>query len=258
MAGLTNFAQQKVLEQLLRGVAYTPPASVYTGHLTTLYDDGGAGGVQVTAGGSGRLATAFGAFASRRISNASDMLWTATADWGVVVGPGLWDAASGGNLLAQGPMSPNVNVRNGDPLRLLAGQLKINWSKWGPWLAQYAAELLFKATAKSQVTVYAHLCTTAPTDDGTGAVVVTGTGYTPLAVPAWAAYSAGKCKLAADLSITHSAGGAWGTLKAVMWRDNVGPTAGNYLGQIAILPEPTIIAGDPVVLSAADTYFGID
>jgi len=58
--------------------------------------------------------------------------------------------------------------------------------------------------------------------------------------------------------ITNSAGGAWGTLKAVMWRDNVGPTAGNYLGQIAILPEPTIIAGDPVVLSAADTYFGID
>lgn len=43
-----------------------------------------------------------------------------------------------------------------------------------------------------------------------------------------------------------------------MWRDNVGPTAGNFLGQCAVLPEPTIASGNPVVLSAASTFFSLD
>lgn len=257
MAGLTNYAQQKVLEQLLRGTAYTPPASVHTGHLSTMYADDGTGGVQITAAGAGRLATTFGTYASRRISNASDLAWTAGADWPLMVGQGIWDASTAGNLLAQGPLTPNVTLANGDPFTILAGDLQIDLAKYGPWLAQYVLELLFKNTAKSQVTVYGHLCSTAPTDDGTGAVVLTGTGYAPIAVPAWAAYSAGRCYLAADLNY-GTAGSAWGVVKAVMWRDNVGPAAGNFLGQCPVLPEPTIANGDPVVLSAATTYFSLD
>lgn len=257
MAGLTNLAQQKVLEQLLRGVAYTPPASVHTGHLSTMYADDGTGGVQITASGSGRLATTFGSYASRRISNAANLAWTAGADWPLLVGQGIWDASTGGNLLAQGPTTPNVTLASGDPFTVLAGQLQIDLAKYGPWLAQYVLELLFKGMAKSQVTVYGHLCSTAPSDDGAGAVVITGTGYAPLAVPAWAAYSAGRCYLAADLSYGN-AGSAWGVLKAVMWRDNVSPTGGNFLQQQAILPEPTIGSGDPVVLSAASTFFSLD
>ena len=259
MAGLTDLAEQKALEQLLRGVTYTPPTNIYCGPLATLPNtDNGGGGVEMTGAGASRKAVAFGPYADRMIVSTSSLSWLAGSNWGAVPGFGLWDAATGGNLLAVQEISASLTVSNGNTIFFDVGQVRIKVNKWGPFLAKAVLELLFKATAKSQITFYAHLCATCPNDDGGGAVVITGTGYTPKSVPAWAAYSGGKCNLAADLSFTSAAGSEWGPVAGVMWRDNVSPTLGNFLGQSAMSPVPTIGNGKPVVLSASGTSFGLD
>jgi hypothetical protein len=258
MAGLTDYAEQKALERLLRGTAFTPPTTIYTGPLLALPNDAGSGGSEVTAAGSGRLAVAFGAYANRQILNTNALSWTAGAAWGTIIGHGFWDASTAGNLLAVGTLAPFVTIANGDPYDIAVGEITIDCTKFGPYLAQQVLELLFKATAKSQISTYAHLCTTAPTDDGAGAVVVTGTGYAAQAVPAYAAYASGKCTFAADLSFTTSTGASWGTLPAFMLRDSSSATGGNFLGQGAISPAPTVGAGVPFALAAASTYIGLD
>ena len=77
---------------------HLPTAAVYVALFTTLPDVASAGGVEVSGGSYARKAVTFAAAPNGQTSNAGDLIWDqATADWGSVVGFGIYDAAWGGN-----------------------------------------------------------------------------------------------------------------------------------------------------------------
>ncbi len=102
------YLQNAILDHVLGGPDFARPATVYL----ALFN---AGLVEVTGGSYARVAVAnnptnFPAAASGAKALATDQVFpTSTADWGNVMSMGIYDAASGGNLLySQDLVSPQA------------------------------------------------------------------------------------------------------------------------------------------------------
>jgi hypothetical protein len=131
MAALSDYLENKVIDWLLRGQAFTPPATVYVGLVTAAENDA-AGGTEVTGGSYARVAvasslanwagtqgagtTVASSGTSGTTSNNGAITFPApTANWGTIVGMAVFDAATGGNELFYAPLTTNKTVNNGDP-----------------------------------------------------------------------------------------------------------------------------------------------
>jgi hypothetical protein len=100
----STYLANKLLDLPVGAVAFTAPATLYFGLYNSAPTAGGGG--QEVAGGSYARATLsnnttnFPAATSGAKSNATAITWpTATAAWNSVVAVGVFDAATGGNLL---------------------------------------------------------------------------------------------------------------------------------------------------------------
>jgi len=128
MAGKSDYLENKVLDFLLGGVSFTPPATVYIALFTAAPTDAG-GGTEVSGGGYARVAvtnntTNFPAASNGTKSNGTTITFpTATADWGTVVAVGIFDASTGGNLLFWANLSTSKTIQNGDTAQFAAGSL---------------------------------------------------------------------------------------------------------------------------------------
>lgn len=98
MAGKSDYFENAVLNAL-RNVPLSV-ANVYVALFTTLPSEAGVGGVEPAGGGYARQAVMFGTPAGGSIANTADALFPqASANWGTVVGFGLYDSLAAGNLL---------------------------------------------------------------------------------------------------------------------------------------------------------------
>ena len=140
MAAFSNYLQNKVLDAELRGTPYTFPTTVYVGLVTTL-ENAAAGGVEVSGNGYARAAevsnltdwsgtqgagtTAVSSGTSGTISNnvAINFPTPTGSGWGTVVGFGLWDASTGGNLLIFAPLAAPQTIGAGNTVSFPAGTL---------------------------------------------------------------------------------------------------------------------------------------
>lgn len=130
MAALSNFLENKLIDQLFRGQAYTFPSTVYVGLYTAAPSDTG-GGTEVSGGSYARvsvsasLANWAGTQSAGSTSASSGTSGTTsnniaitfpepTATWGVITHVGIFDAASSGNLLIHGALTIPKTVNNGD------------------------------------------------------------------------------------------------------------------------------------------------
>ena len=134
MAGFTNYLEDKVVAHLFGGVAYTAPTTWYAGLQTATPSDSTAG-TEVTGGAYARQSVAWTVASSglAQASNTAALEWpAATTDWGTVTHAGIYDAVSGGNLVAFETLTktdfstanPKV-VNTGDIFKIDAGNLKI-------------------------------------------------------------------------------------------------------------------------------------
>jgi len=128
MAGFSDYLEDKVLDHVFGGTAYTAPATLYVALYTVAPDDTG-GGTEVTGGSYVRQTGAF--YCLRHIppqqqtNSAAIEYPTATADYGTVVAVGILDASSSGNLLAYADLTTSKTVSTGDVFRFDAGDLDI-------------------------------------------------------------------------------------------------------------------------------------
>ena len=126
MANLSTYAADKLLDALLRNVPYTS-TDTYVALFTALpVEPSGSGGLEVVGGSYVRLRldTLLNAAASGSIDTNADLTWPeATANWGTVVGVGIYDALTNGNLLASGALTESQAVGIGATFQLPAGQL---------------------------------------------------------------------------------------------------------------------------------------
>jgi hypothetical protein len=130
MPAMSDYLENKIIDWLLRGQAYTPPATAYVGLYTAGPSDAG-GGTEVSGGSYARVAVASGlanwagtqssgstvasSGTGGTTSNNGAVTFPApTANWGTVTAFGVFDASSGGNLLFYASLTTSKTVNNGD------------------------------------------------------------------------------------------------------------------------------------------------
>ena len=132
MAGsLALYAENKILEHIVGKTSFTMPATVYVALFTVAptHEDG-TGGTEASAGNYVRKSTAgadWGTAADGAITNANDISFVVASgsNWGTMNGFALFDAESGGNMIAWGEITVPKAVDIGDTAKFEAGDLDI-------------------------------------------------------------------------------------------------------------------------------------
>src|SRR3990167_1382168 len=125
MAQFSDYLENALLNEVFRNTGYAPAATVYVGLYTAAPTDAG-GGTEVTGGSYARVAVTFAAASGGSITTSGVTTFpTATADWGTVTHFGIFDAVSGGNLLAWQALTASATINNTDTARFSAGALTI-------------------------------------------------------------------------------------------------------------------------------------
>lgn len=122
----TDYLEDALLNHVLRNTAYTSPTTIYVGLFTTMPSDDGTGGVEVSGGSYARQSVTFSAPSGGQVANSALVSFpTATASWGTILGMGLFDAPSGGNLLYYGTLTASKSVGTGDTLSFASSALTV-------------------------------------------------------------------------------------------------------------------------------------
>lgn len=127
MAGFSDYLEDKVLDHVFGGNAYTAPSTLYVALYTSAPSDTG-GGTEVSGGGYVRQTATFTVSGTNptTASNTGAVEYpTATANYGTVTSVGIFDALSGGNLLAYANLTTSKVVSTGDVFRFNAGDLDV-------------------------------------------------------------------------------------------------------------------------------------
>lgn len=123
---LSNSFETSTLTWLLTTGSPSParPTAWYLALYTVAPTDTG-GGTEVSGTAYVREAATF-TVSGDTASNSAAVEWpTAGGSWGTVVAVGVFDALSGGNLIAYGDLTTNKTIDTGDVFRIPAGDLDI-------------------------------------------------------------------------------------------------------------------------------------
>ena len=127
MSGFSDYLEDKVLDHVFGGNAFTAPSTLYVALYTVAPSDTG-GGTEVSGGAYARQTATFtvsGTNPTTASNTAAIEYPTATANYGTVVAVGVLDASSSGNLLAYSTLDSSKVVSSGDVFRFNAGDLDI-------------------------------------------------------------------------------------------------------------------------------------
>ena len=132
MAAMSDYLENKLIDHVFRGTAYSAPPTLYLGLLTSAASDVG-GGTEVssltstyarvpmvanTTLWSGTNAYGFTGTSSGTSGNTANIIPITFAspntNWGLVTSFGIYDAATAGNLLFYGNLNISKNINNGD------------------------------------------------------------------------------------------------------------------------------------------------
>ena len=125
MAAMSDYAEDGVLNHLLRNTSLTSPTTVYAALYTDATTDAG-GGTEVATGSYARTAVTFAAPSGGSVTTSGTTTFpTATADWGTITHAAIYDASTSGNQLFHGALTASKLVENGDIFKFNAGDLTV-------------------------------------------------------------------------------------------------------------------------------------
>jgi hypothetical protein len=120
---ISDYYENKILDHMLRGTAFTPPSTVYVSLHTA--DPGETGANELTGGGYSRKPVTFNAPSGGSMTNSADIDFP-NMPAATITHVGLWDAASAGNFLWGGALTASKTTNAGDTFRIPAGQLTVS------------------------------------------------------------------------------------------------------------------------------------
>jgi hypothetical protein len=132
MSCYTTFLDNKLLDDWIGASAYSVPATLYIGLSTTTPTQAGTSFTEPSGNGYARVAvtnnlTNWPAAASGAKSNAIQINFPqATGSWGATTYFGIFDATTGGNLLAFAVLAQSQTIVNGDTPYFPAGSLALS------------------------------------------------------------------------------------------------------------------------------------
>jgi len=122
----SNSAETLVLNWLLTAGSATRPTAWYLALFTSNPDEDGSGTEVSTVGTAyARQTAAFTVTGNTASNSAAIEFPTATASYGTVSHVGVYDASTGGNLIAYAALSTAKVIDTGDVLRVPASDLNI-------------------------------------------------------------------------------------------------------------------------------------
>lgn len=144
MSAMSDYLENKLIDQLFRAQSAPTTTTLYVGLLTAAPSDSG-GGTEVSGGSYGRVAvtsslanwagtqsagsTVASSGSSGQTSNNGAITFpTPTAGWGTVTHFGIYDAATGGNLLFWGALTIAKTVNQADTVTFPAASLSITFA----------------------------------------------------------------------------------------------------------------------------------
>lgn len=128
MGSFSDYWENEILDHLFNKSTYTPP-TIHVGLSATDPGDDGAGLSEPNGNGYARVqmeAADWNMATGGLLDNASVITFnTATGNWGMLTHFALFDAASGGNMLAHGTLVEAKVIGSGDTARFAAGALDV-------------------------------------------------------------------------------------------------------------------------------------
>ena len=127
MAEMSDYLEVALLNATLNGTAFTAVNNPYVSLHTADPTDAGTG-AEVSGGSYARTASSFATASgtSGLVATDADITFpTATATWGAVGWIGLWDAASGGNMLYHTALDASKTIDSGDIFKITTGNLTV-------------------------------------------------------------------------------------------------------------------------------------
>ncbi len=129
MSSFTDYTENLVLNFLLTTNTATRPTAWYVGLFTAAPSDTG-GGPEVSGNGYARVATgtiSVSGTSPTTATNAAAIEFAAASggNWGSIGWAAIFDASTGGNMIAWAALSTARTINNGDVLRIPAGDLDV-------------------------------------------------------------------------------------------------------------------------------------
>jgi len=129
MGGFSDYLENKILDHIFGKGSYTPPV-IYVALSTSDPTDDGSGIAEPSGNAYARRQTSasdWNAATSGSLDNASDITFgQATGNWGTITHFALFDAVTGGNMLAHGELSQPKAIGSSDTAKFEAGDLNIS------------------------------------------------------------------------------------------------------------------------------------
>ena len=120
----SNYLENKLLLHTFGATAYTAPTTLYLAiHTTNPAEDNT--GTEVSGSAYARQTVAFTVTTSTASNTAAVEFPTATGSWGTLTHVGVYDALTGGNLLAYAALTTSKIISTNDVFRVPAGDLDI-------------------------------------------------------------------------------------------------------------------------------------
>lgn len=133
MSAASNYLENKVLDHVLTGSAYSQPAARYLGLFLNTSGNAAANleaGTltdEVSGGSYARQAVTFAAASGgSSATNATVTFPTASANWGTITHVAVMDQSTGGNVLFWGAVTTSKTIDNGDTFQVTSGNLTIS------------------------------------------------------------------------------------------------------------------------------------
>lgn len=237
MTILSDYAEQKIINHVLRNTAWTSPgANVWVAAHTADPTDAGGGAEVPLSNNYGRVqVTTWDDPTTTRATQNTNVITfpTASGSWGTVSHIGVWDAQTGGNLLFYGALSVSKTIGVNDIFTIAAGDLDFSLGgAYSNYLAKKIIDHMLRNTAYTTpgTSVYVALYSSSPTAADSGAEIQTpGTyAYARKQITTWDAPTATGATQNTNLeAFTAANGGNWGTVAHVGIRD--ASTLGNLL-----------------------------
>jgi hypothetical protein len=121
---LSNTFETHTLNYLFTATSVTRPTAWYVALFTSNPDED-ASGTEVSGGAYARQSVAFTVSGNTASNSAAIEFPTATAPYGTVTHIGVFDASSGGNLIAYAALTTSKAIDTGDVMRINSSDLDV-------------------------------------------------------------------------------------------------------------------------------------
>jgi hypothetical protein len=129
MGSFADYWENEVLDHLFGKGSYTSP-TIYVGLSTADPADDTSGLAEPSGNSYARVVTTgadWNTASDGTIDNANDIIFPqASGSWGTLTHFALFDAASGGNMLAHGSLNVSKSISSGDTAKFTASDLNVS------------------------------------------------------------------------------------------------------------------------------------